>query len=143
MWVRKTQTELYLERKSRRIKYEYFIVLSLIFVFWWLYSYIGSLNNLLALLIHNPEKIFFILSLPLLVYLGYQDYVLHGNFLTRRPGKICLGCGIGLGYSDDSWGFKNYGKSKPKWHQIKACKSPEKCDIAYQFEVKWVDDKNT
>ncbi|MDH5387631.1 MAG: hypothetical protein OEY06_04175 [Gammaproteobacteria bacterium] len=74
--------------------------------------------------------------------MGYRNYVLHGS-IHERPGKICLNCGIGLGYSDDGWGFKSYGKRRKKWYQIKACKTPDKCDIAYQHEVEWIDeDKN-
>ncbi|CAM0555333.1 hypothetical protein EHLJMEHL_04922 [Vreelandella titanicae] len=59
--------------------------------------------------------------------------------MIERPGKICLACGNGMGYSDDGWGFKAYGTKKRKWYQFRACKTPEKCDIAYQFEVKWVE----
>lgn len=86
----------------------------------------------------NPEAAGSLILLPLFIYLGYRNYVLHGSFWTERPGKICLACEKGMGYSDDGWGFKVYGRRKPKWYQVRACKTPEKCDIVYQFQVKWV-----
>lgn len=142
MWVRKSPVEIRLERKSRELKYEVFLLVVVIFVFWWLYWFWGSFDSLLDTFYQDPEFVLSLLLLPYLIYFGYRDYVLHGNFFVDRPGKICLGCGIGLGYSDDGWRFKSYGRKKPKWYQFKACKTPEKCDIVYQCEVKWISDEN-
>lgn len=143
MWVRKSSVELYLERKARKVKYEIFIFMVLAFSFGWFYWIVGSIDKIIEMFIYEPEKAFYLLLMPLFVYLGYRNYVLHGNFLTYGTGKICLGCGIGLGYSDDGWRFKSYGMTKPKWYQFKACKTPEKCDIVYLCDVKYVQDENT
>lgn len=144
MWVRKSYSELAAERKIRMKNYEVFVIcfsfLAVMFIYW----SVGSIDGLLKLIHKDPEYIFVVLMLPLLVYFGYRSYVLHGKFgLTMRTdttGKVCLSCGIGLGYGDDSWRFKSYGKAPKKWYQIKKCKTPEKCDIAYMHEVKLIQD---
>ena len=59
-----------------------------------------------------------------------------------RPGKICLGCEKGMGYSDDGWGYRSYGLRKKRWYQIKSCTTPEKCDIHFLHEVEWVQNNS-
>ncbi|MBT2786734.1 MULTISPECIES: hypothetical protein [unclassified Halomonas] len=139
MWVRKPRCELEAEKNKRRVRYEKVIFLVLIVIFFWSYWQMGSFNNLLTIVKGEPQKAFALLFLPVFVYFGYRNYVLHGNAMIERPGKVCLACGNGMGYSDDGWRFKVYGTKNKKWYQIRACKTPEKCDIAYQFEVKWVE----
>ena len=139
MWVRKTEYELKLEQNKRRVKYEKFVIIVIFVVSAWAYWKIGSFDNLFAIAKHDPEKAFSVLIFPVLFYFGYRNYVLHGGAFIERPGKVCLACGNGMGYSDDGWGFKVYGQKKKAWYQIQACKTPEKCDIAYQYEVKWVE----
>lgn len=138
MWIRKSQVEIAQERRSRRIKFEFatsvLIFLAAIFV----YFYFGSIERIIEAFKQNPEGIFSLLFLPVIIYFSYRNYVLHGS-LTERPGMICLECEKGMGYSDDGWGFKVYGRKKPKWHQVRACATPEKCDIVYQFEAKLIN----
>ena len=146
MWTRKSNSELHAERKIRMKNYEIFILclsfLSIMFLYW----YVGTFQRLASLLKEDPELVFSLIILPLIIYLGYRSYVLHGKFGFSRysstAGKVCLNCGIGLGYGDDGWGFKSYGTTPKKWWQVKKCKTPEKCDIAYIHEVKWVEDKS-
>lgn len=141
MWVRKSQFELKQERDNRRRRFETSVVAMLltasIFVLW----YVGSVERLIQLLRTNPESAFSLIFLPVLIYFGYRNYVLHGG-LRERTGKMCLACEQGMGYGDDGWRFKVYGMKKRRWYQIKACRTPEKCDIVCMFEVKWVPDRN-
>ena len=44
--------------------------------------------------------------------------------------------------ANDGWGFMSFGKEKPKWYQMKVCKTPEKCDIVGRHEVFWVSDED-
>jgi len=143
MWVRKTQQELHYEQKSRRKLFEKYIAGVVAVVTIWVYWFIGSIDKLVSLYITNPELLMSLLLLPLFIYLGYRNYVIHGSAFIERPGKICLSCGIGLGFSDDGWRFKVYNKKKNDWYQIRACKTPDNCDILYQYEVKWVNDSES
>lgn len=111
------------------------LAFSSIFVFW----YVGSVERLMQLLQENPESAFSLIFLPILIYFGYRNYVLHGGF-SEGTGKMCLSCEKGMGYGDDGWGFKVFGKRKLRWYQIRACETPEKCNIVCMFEVKWVPD---
>lgn len=141
MWVRKSKCELEAEKNKRRVRYEKIIFLALAVVFVLIFWQVESFSNLMTIVKSDPERAFALLFFPIFAYFGYRNYVLHGNAMVDRPGKICLACGNGMGYSDDGWKFKVYGTNKRKWYQVRACKTPEKCDIAYQFEVKWVEDQ--
>ena len=123
------------------MKYESFIFIVIALLTLWLYWKFGSFENLLYMFKEDPENILYTLFLPLFIYSGYRSYVIHGNAFVSRPGKVCLACGKGMGFSDDGWGFKVYGNKKEEWYQFKACDTPYKCDIAYLYEVKWVEDE--
>ena len=141
MWVRKPSWELQREREIRRRRYEIFVSFLVLVACVAIYWYVGSVDRFAEFFLLNPEGLISLVLLPLFIYLGYRNYVLHGSFWIERPGQICLACEKGMGYSDDGWGFKVYGRKKPKWHQVRACKTPEKCDIVYQFEVRWSNDE--
>ena len=139
MWHLKSNFEINQERKLRRGKYEWVIVIFVTIAIYVVYKHVGSVQNLLWLLENNLRLSIALLIFPFTFYFYYRNYVLHGS-LHMRPGKVCLGCQDGMGYSDDGWGFKSYGHRRKNWYQIKACKTPEKCDIHYLYEVKWIPD---
>lgn len=145
MWIKKSIHEINRERKSRKLIYEKYILFILFSTTLFIYWRTGSISNFLELFEKDPEYTFYLFFVPFMFYLSYRNYVLHGNFFIERPRKICMACKNGMGGSDDGWGFKAYGKRKKAWYQIKACKTPMKCDIVYLCEVKWVsenDDEN-
>lgn len=139
MWVRKSTYEISREREARKRKAgKYFFWLFFVILIAGLW-YVGSLENLAAMYDRSPRWMSFVLVFPLMIWFGYRGYVLHGNAFNVRPGKVCIGCGIGLGYSDDGWGFQVRGNKEKQWYQIRVCKTPEKCDIANLYELKWVE----
>jgi hypothetical protein len=142
MWVRKIQSELAIERKHRLHNFELItFVISCLFaiLIYWL---IGPIENILRLLKEEPEALFYLFLLPFMFYAGYRTYVIHGAFTHySSTAKICLYCQKGMGYGDDGWRFKVFGSIPLKWWQIRACKTPEHCDIAYQCEVKLIKEK--
>lgn len=141
MWIRKTQSELALEKKHRLHNFELITFVICCFFAIFIYWLIGSIENLVKLLEEQPVNLFYLLLFPFMFYAGYRTYVVHGSFTHfSSTAKICLYCQKGMGYGDDGWRFRVYGTKPRKWWQIRVCKTPKHCDIAYQCEVKLVNE---
>ncbi|MGM0564942.1 MAG: hypothetical protein ACQES2_11470 [Pseudomonadota bacterium] len=124
----------------RQLEFERLLYVIFSAVCVWLYSKAGSIGNLHIYIINHLELSYALSLIIFSLYLVYRNYVVYDMMLRGRPGKMCIYCGKGMGYSDDGWKFKVYGKNKEKWYQVRACNTPSKCDIAYQSEIKWVND---
>ena len=137
IWVRKTINELATESSERykKVRFIYYFIqlASLYFVA----NDFAKYESIIFIIKTDPERITLLL-LPIFVYFSYKNYVKTGSTLMRQ-GRMCLFCKDGMGFSDDGWGFKRYGNKKPKWYQFKACKQSDKCDIAFMYQVKLIN----
>lgn len=141
MWIRKSQYEIAEERQRRRAKFGQVVLFVVFSSLVLVYYHFGSIAGFLRAIEQNPESAFGMAFLPLLLYIGYRNYVLFGGVISDETGMMCLACNQGMGYGDDGWGFKVYGKKRQRWYQIRACKTPERCDIVYRWEVRWIPEK--
>ncbi len=134
MWVRKTLKEIATERAKRykKTRFIFYGIEGLSFYF--VANKYSEFGSLITLLKTDPEAISLLL-LPLFLYFAYKNYVLTGFVIGQQP-MMCLHCEKGMGSSDDGWGFKVFGKKKPKWYQVRACKTNDKCDIVYMYQAK-------
>lgn len=126
MWKRKTKDEISKEKSSRRIKQAKPLFFIIVIVCSITFYYTKSEYALVA---------------PFCVYMFYRAHVIYGK-QSGSTSMLCISCEKSIGNGDDGHGFKVYGNKKKKWYQIKACKTPEKCDIAYLHEVKWIELNN-
>lgn len=139
MWIRKTPFELAEEKAHRKQLAKTFLVILSTSILLVMYFYDGVVNEIYNFWTRDLETFISVSMFLVLLYCGCRSYVLFGSFFSTKPMMICIGCQKGLGGSDDGWGFRVFGRTK-KWYQVKSCATPNDCDIAYQYEVKW--DKN-
>ena len=143
MYIRKTQRELAEERLSRSGKnLGSFIAAGIAFI------------ATLALFKFNkldiPHDWSFVLTVGIpcasivgliVFFIAKRRYVLTGGY-SDDDEWVCLSCGKVFGtYNNSAHGLLVFGRKKVKPWQIRACNSPELCDIARIHEVRWVDDE--
>ncbi len=143
MWIKKTQIEIASERHTRYKKTRFVFYFIELLILYYIAKKYSESDGFISLFKNDPE-ILILFLFPLLIYFTYTNYVLTGSLAFERASMMCLHCHKGMGRGDDGWGFKVYGKKKPKWYQIRACKTPEKCEIVYMYQVKLVmkEEKN-
>lgn len=140
MWRRKTIKEIAIERAERQkeARYIYYPIQTL--VIWYIIDLLRETGEFPNVLFTHPDQLTLWLF-PLLLYVGYKGYINTGSLGGYGArAMMCLHCEKGMGYGDDGWGFKVFGKKKTKWYQVKGCSTPENCDIAYVSMVKHILD---
>lgn len=135
MWVRKTAGELQRDKEERIRKTRQFLRPVIIAMLVALPVYL--------VLFRGPGPIE-LLIMMVFACVGFMVWYFAAPYIGSgyRTGMICLYCNRGIGYGNDGFGFKKFGPGKPKWYQFRACRTFNKCDIHYQSQVKWVEDRN-
>ena len=141
MWIKKSTTELAFERKHRIKIAKYYLVLCIGLYLYWFNIQVGTIDNFMELYYSNPEYSSSFVLIPIFIYAGYNGYINHGS-LHWTTDRVCVGCNKTWYHGNDGWGFMSFGHNKKKWYQIKACKTPGKCNIVGKHQVRWVSDKD-